>query len=288
MFREGEIRRLCEISRPDVGVVMNVGPNHMERLGSIEAISRAKAEAVVDLPWTGTAILNHDDARVDAMRDLTKAKVLTFGLAPGADVRATDIHSRGLAGIDFQVNAFGRALPAHSPLPGADLVPNALAAIATAFADGISLEEAVGALANARIPARLQVKKARTGALILDDCYNASPASTVAALGVLEETPGRHVALLGDMLELGAAEAEGHRCVGERAAQFVDLLITVGPRGRMIADSARASGAREVQHFDSKDGAAEVLKSSLRTGDVVLVKASHGMALETVVAELVG
>ncbi|HXH22015.1 MAG TPA: UDP-N-acetylmuramoyl-tripeptide--D-alanyl-D-alanine ligase [Dehalococcoidia bacterium] len=288
MFAEGEIRRLCEIVKPDIGVVMNVGPVHLERLGSIEAIARAKSEAVQDLPWTGNAILNHDDPLVEAMRAKTKARVMTFGLTPGAAIRGTNVRSRGLDGVDFEVSAFGRTLQAHSPLPGADLVPNALAALAVAFADGMSLEQAVKALREARVPARLQVKRARSGALVLDDCYNASPASMFAALAVLAETKGRHIALLGDMLELGAAEADSHRAVGRRAAEVAQVLYTVGTRAEMIGAAAREAGAPCVRHFDSKEEAAAALAREAREGDVVLVKASHGMALESVVAELVG
>jgi UDP-N-acetylmuramoyl-tripeptide--D-alanyl-D-alanine ligase len=179
-------------------------------------------------------------------------------------------------------------LEAHSPLAGADLVPNALAALAVAFADGMSLEHAVSALRSAQVPARLQVRRARSGALVLDDCYNASPASMFAALAVLEETPGRRIALLGDMLELGAAEAEGHRNVGRRAADVAAVLYTVGPRAKMIADAAAEAGAKCVRHFESREEATEALQREARDGDVVLIKASHGMALEAVVAELVG
>jgi UDP-N-acetylmuramoyl-tripeptide--D-alanyl-D-alanine ligase len=288
MFAEGEIRRLCEIVKPDIAVVMNVGPVHLERLGTIEAIARAKSEAVQDLPWTGNAILNHDDPLVEAMRAQTKARVMTFGLTAGADIRASNMRSHGLDGVDFELAAHGRSLEAHSPLPGADLVPNALAAVAVAFADGMSLEHAVDALRSANVPARLQPKRARSGALILDDCYNASPASTLAALSVLEETPGRRIALLGDMLELGPAEAEGHRSVGKRAAAVAEVLYTIGPRAKMIADAAIDAGARCVRHFDSREEAAEALARETREGDVVLIKASHGMALENVVAELMG
>jgi UDP-N-acetylmuramoyl-tripeptide--D-alanyl-D-alanine ligase len=286
MFQLGEIRRLCQIARPDVAVVMNVGPTHMERLGSLEAIARAKAEAVEGLRPEGVAVLNADDDYVAAMRSRTAARVLTFGLEAGADIRGSEVRSLGLGGADFCVTVAGRSLEAHSPLPGAGLVYNALAALAVAVADGLSLEEAVFALGQARPPTRLQVKEAPSGAIILDDCYNASPASMLAALSVLQETPGRRLALLGDMLELGAAEEDGHLRVGEKAAEVADVVYAVGPRGRMIAEAAERAGAAAVHYFASKDEAALALKGELRRGDVLLVKASHGMALETVVAEL--
>jgi UDP-N-acetylmuramoyl-tripeptide--D-alanyl-D-alanine ligase len=286
MFQLGEIRRLCEIARPDIAAVMNVGPTHMERLGSLEAIARAKAEAVEGLKPDGAAVLNADDQYVAAMRSRTAARVLTFGLGAGADVRGSEVRSLGLGGLDFRITMAGRSLEAHSPLPGADLVHNALAAVAIAVVDGMSLEEAVFALSKANPPTRLQVREAPSGAIILDDCYNASPASMLAALAVLQETPGRHIALLGDMLELGAAEDEGHVRVGERAAEVADVIYAVGPRGRMIAEAAERAGAAAVHYFASKDQAALALKGELRQGDFLLVKASHGVALETVVAEL--
>jgi UDP-N-acetylmuramoyl-tripeptide--D-alanyl-D-alanine ligase len=283
----GEIRRSCEIVRPETAVVLNVGPTHLERLGSMEAIAAAKAEAVEALPATGLAVLNADDSYVAAMNKMTRARTITFSIEKAADVRARDITSRGLQGVDFELTANGRTIAAHSPLPGARLVYNALAAVAVLLEEGISLEDAAQALATAEAPARLQACRAAGGALILDDSYNASPPSVLAALSVLAETPGRRIALLGDMLELGSAEADGHRSVGERAATVTDVLFTTGPRGRMIADAARSAGATAVEHFDSKDDAVAALRALLKPGDVLLVKASHGLALNTVVEALI-
>ena len=288
MFELGEIRRLCQIAQPQIGVVLNVGPTHLERLGSMDAIAEAKSEAVQDLPATGCAILNADDRVVAAMAQKTRARVLTFGTCSHADFRAAEIQSHGLAGVEFTLGCFGRSLRVKSPLPGARLVPNALAALAVAVANGAGVEEAAEALSAARVTPRLQAKIAAGGATVLDDTYNAGPASMMAALDVLREVAGRRYALLGDMLELGSAEAEGHRTVGEHAARVVDALFTVGPRGVQIAAAARAAGARSVHHFDTKEEAVEVLRANLAPGDVLLVKASHGLALDAVVAELIG
>jgi UDP-N-acetylmuramoyl-tripeptide--D-alanyl-D-alanine ligase len=167
-------------------------------------------------------------------------------------------------------------------------VPNALAALAVAVASGASVEEATAALTGAQVAPRLQAKMAASGATILDDSYNANPASMLAALEVLQEMTGHRYALLGDMLDLGSAERDGHRSVGERAARIVDALFTVGPRGVQIAAAARAAGARTVRHFDTKEEAVELLRANLGPGDVLLVKASLGMALGAVVAELTG
>lgn len=283
----GEIRRSCQIALPQIAAVLNVGPTHLERLGSLDAVAQAKAEAIEALPDDGAAVLNADDPYVAAMAEKTRARVLTFGLNPGATIRATDVRTRGLSGADFQVSLGGRGVQAHSPLPGDRLIANALAAITIAVAFGLSIEEAAHALSRAEVPLRLQARAGVNGATLLDDSYNASPASVLAALGVLSEMPGRRLALLGDMLELGSAEAEGHRAVGERAAQVVDALFTVGPRGVQIAVAAKAAGAARVRHFDSKDEAAAELQRLLAPGDILLVKASHGLALSDVVKELV-
>ena len=212
MDRLGEIARLCEIAKPDCAVVLNVGPTHLEKLGSMEAIAQAKGEAVEALGVHGTAILNADDPYVAAMASKCKGRVLTFGMSPGAFVHASDVRTKGLNGVDFQLSCGGRSVAAHSPLPGQRLVYNALAAIAVGVSEGMSVEDAAHALRIAEVPARLQAKLAPSGATILDDCYNASPASTTAALSVLAEMLGtRRLALLGDMLELGSEEAAGHR-----------------------------------------------------------------------------
>ncbi|HWC30093.1 MAG TPA: UDP-N-acetylmuramoyl-tripeptide--D-alanyl-D-alanine ligase [Dehalococcoidia bacterium] len=283
----GEIRRSCEIVRPHIAVVLNVGPTHLERLGSMEAIAQAKAEAVEALTEDGTAVLNADDPYVAAMAEKTRGRVLTFGLAPGATVRATEIRSHGLAGCVFTVSMGGRAVTTRSPLPGERLIANALAAVTVGISEGMSIEEAGEALTHAEVPLRLQARAGVNGATILDDSYNASPASVLAALGVLAEMPGRRLALLGDMLELGSAEADGHRAVGERAAEVTDGLFTVGPLGVQIAAAAKAAGSVHVRHFDSRDEAAQELKRLLEPGDILLVKASHGLALGEVVKELV-
>jgi len=287
MFELGEIRRLCEIAQPQIAVVLNVGPTHLERLGTMQAIAQAKQEAVEELPATGYAILNADDPWVAAMAQKTRAQVITFGKSVQADFRASEIESHGLAGIEFTLGYRGQSLRVSSPLPGGSLVSNALAAVAVAVADGASIEEAAQALGSAKVAPRLQAKNATNGALILDDCYNANPASMKAALDVLQEIAGRRHALLGDMLELGTAEKEGHRSVGEHAARVVDVLYTVGPRSAIIAEAAREAATCRVHHFDTKAEAVENLRANLDTGDVLLVKASLGMGFATVVAELI-
>jgi len=281
MYALGEIRLLCQIARPRVGIVTNVGPSHLERLGSLEAIANAKAELVESLPPNGVAILNGDDPRVAAMAKRTSARVLLYGTSAGCDVRGVDLDSRGLEGIAFTLECGGRGTRVQTHLPGRHILHNALAAAAAALVEGLALDEVVSALAVAQVPLRLSVHRARCGATILDDTYNASPSSMMAALDLLAELPGRRIAVLGDMRELGALEELGHRSVGQRAAEVAQLIYVVGELGRLTGEEARLAGHDAVSFWSSKEEAAQDLRQRLEPGDVVLLKASRAMALET-------
>jgi UDP-N-acetylmuramoyl-tripeptide--D-alanyl-D-alanine ligase len=286
MYALGEIRTLCEIARPQIGIVTNVGPSHLERLGSLEAIAAAKAELPESLPPHGFALFNADDPLVRAMADRTRAQPLFYGLAGGADVRATEIASRGLDGVSFRLHWGGASAQVETSLPGRHIVSNALAAAAAGLADGMTLAEVAGALAAAQVPLRIQVHRARGGGTILDDTYNASPASVSAALDLLAEIPGRRIAVLGDMAELGAASREGHLAVGRRAAETADVIHAVGEQAGLIAQAAREAGHRDVHHWPTKEAACEAIAADLRPDDVVLLKASRAIALETLLEAL--
>ncbi len=286
MYALGEIRSLCEIARPEVGVVTNVGPSHLERLGSLEAIAAAKAELPESLPPHGYAVLNADDPLVMTMAGRTRARLLTYGASADADVRGTDIASRGLEGVAFRLHWQGESVWVDTHLPGRHIVSNTLAAAAVALADGMPLAEVAVALGDAQVPLRIQVHRGRNGCTILDDTYNASPASVAAALDLLAEIPGRRIALLGDMAELGAAEREGHLAVGRRAAETADVIHVVGELSLLTADAAREGGHGAVHHWPTKEEAAEAVAADLRPDDVVLLKASRAMALETVLEAL--
>ena len=190
MYALGEIRTLCEIARPEIGVVTNVGPVHLERLGSMEAIAAAKAELLESLPPHGFAVMNADDPFVRTMADRTRARPLFYGLAEGAAVRATDVSSRGLDGVSFRLHYEGRSVAVETKLPGRHIVSNALAAAAVGLADGLSLEDVAGGLATADVQVRIRTHVGRNGATLIDDTYNASPASTLAALDLLAEIRG--------------------------------------------------------------------------------------------------
>ena len=286
MRAPGEIRTLAEIARPEVGVVTNVGPSHLERLGSLEAIAAAKSELLESLPPEGFAVLNADDPLVMAMAGRTRARPFSYGTAPAADVRATEIASRGLEGVAFRLHWRGESEPVKTSLPGRHIVSSALAAAAVALADGMSLAEVAAALAKARVPLRVRAHRGRGGCTILDDSYNASPASMAAALDLLAEIPGRRVAVLGDMKELGAAERESHLAVGRHAAETADVIHAVGELGGVIAEAAQEAGHGATHHWSTKEEAGEALAADLRPDDVVLLKASRAMALETLLAVL--
>jgi UDP-N-acetylmuramoyl-tripeptide--D-alanyl-D-alanine ligase len=288
MYGLGDIRLLCQMARPQIGVVTNVGPVHLERLGTLEAIAQAKAELVESLPVDGWAVLNGDDPLVAAMAERTSARVALFGESPQCSVRGTVLSTSGLEGISFRLTCDDESVDVSAPLPGRHNLYNALAAATVGLANGLSLQEVAAALAAADVLLRLRVLSGPQGSTILDDTYNASPASMLAALDLLAELPGRHLALLGDMLELGAFEEEGHCLVGERAAQTTDILYTIGERGRIIGEAAQAAGHQDVRFLASKEAAAAAIRETLSEGAHLLVKASRAMALETVIEELTG
>ncbi len=285
MYQQGDVRLLANLARPRIGVVTTVLPVHLERLGTIERIRQAKQELVEELPPTGVAVLNADDARVLQMAAATRARVVTYGVAPSADVRAEDIDSQGLQGVEFELEHGGRRRHVRLPLLGAHSVHAALAAAAVALEEGFDLSEAAEALHELTPTLRLLIVDGINGSRVVDDSYNASPESVLAALNLLRELPGRRkIAVLGDMLELGSEEEPGHRRVGNRAALVLDLLITYGERARIIADEARSAGlgAERVIHAQSLDEIVELLKKRLRPGDDVLVKGSRAMGLDAV------
>lgn len=295
MYAGGEIRDLVEIARPSIGVVTAVQPVHLSRLGSIEAIEDAKAELVEGLPGAaegGVAVLSADDPRVLRMAARTAARALTYGFAPGAAVRAESVTARGFAGMAFRLLTPDGSREVEIAGLGRMAVHNALAGAAVGLAAGMALDAVVPGLAAAGgAPHRSEVRRAG-GVTIVDDAYNASPGSVRAALELLAGLPGRHLAVLGEMRELGAAHEAAHREVGEAAGRALDGLVVVGGQAggpaEGIADGARAAGLsadRIAVAGDAEDAAAALLPR-LEPGDVVLVKASRGVELERVVEAL--
>jgi UDP-N-acetylmuramoyl-tripeptide--D-alanyl-D-alanine ligase len=291
MYDLGEITLLCNIACPHVGVVTNVGEAHLERLGTIERIAQAKTELVQALPENGIAILNYDDPRVLPMAQQTKAKVLTYGLSPQADLWAGDVTSAGLEGIRFVFHYQDETVHVRVPLLGRHSVHTALRAALTGLAEGLDWEEIVNGLQSLPNSAQLRLV-AVTGpneSILLDDTYNANPASSLAALNLLDDlTATRKIAVLGDMLELGSFEAEGHHKVGCRAADVVDLLIVIGRRAGMIAAGAQGCGLEPslILEMENNEAAIGFLEENLGAGDIVLIKGSNAQRLDKIVSAL--
>jgi UDP-N-acetylmuramoyl-tripeptide--D-alanyl-D-alanine ligase len=283
----GELTLLCEIARPEIAVVTRVDAVHLERMGTIERIAENKSELPRALPAHGTAVLNGDDARVWAMREVTQARVLCYGVDARCDIQATDIEGQGLQGVHFTLHFHqtGEKWRVKFPLLGRHSVHTALAAAGAAHAAGMAWSDIIPALQTLDVQVRLLVVPGYNDATIIDDSYNASPVSTLAALNLLEEMPGRHIAVLGDMLELGSFEQEGHRKVGRRASVAAHHLVVVGSLGRLMGEEALRSGMPPERVFFAADNeqVVEYLKRVVQPGDHVLVKGSRGLHMEDIV-----
>lgn len=288
MWAPGEIRFLANLARPQVGIITNVGPTHLERMHSQAAIAWAKAELAESLPASGWCILNADDPLVAEMATVTPAQVFTYGLSPQANLWADQIESNGLDGIRFQVHYGAETHPLQLPLIGRHSVHLALAAIACGLVLGMGWDEIVAGLHDPEAQLRLFVVPGVSDTQLIDDTYNAAPISTLAALNVLADIAGRRIAVLGDMLELGSAEEAGHRLVGRRVPEVAQVLVTVGQRAAWIAEEARSRGmpAERVISLETNDQAIDAILPLLQPGDHVLVKGSRGMQMERIIAAL--
>ena len=287
-YLPGEIALLCEIAQPQIGVVTNIGTVHAERAGSQEAIFQGKSELVRALPSDGVAILNLDDPWVSKMAELTQARIFFYGLDPEADLWADDVEGLGLEGIRFRLHYQHEILHVHVPMIGQHSVHTALRAAAVGLVDNLTWQEILDGLHQGHTQLRLSVVRTESGALLIDDTYNASPESMLAAINLLAQLEGRKVAVLGDMLELGPYEKQGHEMVGVRVAEVADQLVTVGTRGHMIASAAARSGLelKKIIECENSDEAIAHLRKSLTKDDVVLVKGSHAVRMDLVAAAL--
>lgn len=292
MTAPGEIRDLARMLQPRIGVLLNVGLSHIELLGSVEAIADAKAELLEALPADGVAVCNANDERVRGVTSRSAAPVVWFGLrSEDAVFTATDLRVEGLRGTRFRlVGPGGEVVEARLEVPGEHVVLDACAAAAVAAQFGVGLAEVAERLATFRAPEqRGRVLPGPCGAVIYDDSYNSSPASLAAALAVLGSSGAAvRVAVIGDMLELGDYADEAHREAGRLAAGAATALVSVGPHADVVAAAAREAGmAADAAHVVGDAGEAAAVARRLCGPDTaVLVKASHGMALERVIAEL--
>jgi UDP-N-acetylmuramoyl-tripeptide--D-alanyl-D-alanine ligase len=278
MQHPGDIARLVALAHPSVGVITNIGTVHMEFFKSREELARSKGELVAGLPEKGIAVLNADDQFFPLLVAMTEARVTSFGMA-GGDFRAEGYRAVTGGGCQFSV----RGIEVRLGLEGRHQALNAMAALAVGASEGVPLQQGAEALEQVAVEHRLQDLPTAGGYSIVDDTYNASPESMIAAFEAMAETPraGRLLAVLGQMGELGALADESHRRVGRRAAEVFDAVCVVdGDRARILAESA---GAELVA---DRPAAADWVRRNAREGDRVLIKASHGIHLDEVVREL--
>lgn len=287
----GEIGRLTEIARPDAGLITSVQPAHLEGVGSLAGVGQAKGELFRGLSVSGTAVVNLDDPHIVAQAQHLKARRLTWGRAPGADVRLVSLESQGRDGLSMHIGFGGQTYLVALRLVGDHNAMNATGAFALAIALGYSPLECVRGLEAAQAHARrLQIIDAPNQVTVVDDCYNANPASMAAALITVQElaSEGRAVAVLGDMLELGGDEDHEHTQMAVAASDRVELLALIGPRMQKVHHHARGRLGPNVQHFEDVDSLVAWLGPKLQPRDFVLVKGSRGMRLERVVTALTG
>jgi len=284
--RPGDMDYLLSIVSPDVGVATTIGQAHLEYFGSVDKIRQEKQKLIERIPSQGLAILNYDNEITRAMAEISRAKVLTYGFEAGADLRAQDLRHN-----NFKLNYQGSIVPVFLQRPvNQPLAYALLAGVAVGLDCELNLLEIAQGLADfSLLPGRLNFLPGYNYSTLIDDTYNASPDSVLAALKVLQETPAeRRYFVLGDMLELGSESEAGHRQVGEAAAKAgIDFLLVVGPQAALSAQAAIDQGlaANQVSYFTDALAAGRFLKEHLKSGDLALIKGSQGMRLEKAVKE---
>jgi UDP-N-acetylmuramoyl-tripeptide--D-alanyl-D-alanine ligase len=292
--RPGDILRLMRIARPDIGIVTAIGdkPVHVEFYAGPEAVAREKARLIERLLPGNSAVLNHDDDTVDSLRDHTRGRVMTYGFNEGADLRVVRLENRNEnsipAGISFKFEYGGSSVPVRiDGVFGKAPAYAAAAAACVGLIFGMNLVTASEALADYMpAPSRMELLPGIKRALVIDDSYNASPLSMYEAIETFQDLPApRKIAVLGDMLEIGKYTIEAHEGIGRQVAGVADVVVSVGPRAKFIALAARESGMKknDIYSFDMAEEAIQPLMHLMKQGDLVLVKGSHAMGLDTVV-----
>ncbi len=278
-----EIAYLSQIAHPDVAVIINIGVMHIEFLGSQIGIRQAKMEIVEGMSPAGMLLLNGDDTLLRCLDRKPAQRITYFGTSEGCDVRGYDV-KQGEDRLCFRAEAGKLSIPVELNLEGEHYVADALAAVSVALKLAVPSERIGQSLRSFRnLSGRQEILKVRDYTII-KDCYNAGPESMAAALGVLGNRPGRRIAVLGDMLELGDCAQAEHYKVGRIAAEKADMVFVYGPHSGRVIDGIITGGMPESKGraFDSHEEMARALKSAARPGDVFLFKASHGMHLEKV------
>ena len=295
--RPGDIKYLANLAKPKIGVITAIGdiPVHVEFYSSPEAVAREKGRLIESLPEKGFAILNFDDEKVWDLKNKTRAEILSFGFNHGADVQIGNMEYRiengKPEGVAFKVQYGGSFVPIRlNKTFGKPQAYAAAAAIGVGIMFGLHLVEISEALSEYEAPeGRMKLINGVKKTLILDDSYNASPLSMIAALETLKSLPAkRRLAVLGDMLEIGEYAEEAHRNIGKIAAEIVDHLFCIGPRSHFMAESALKAGldSKKVQIFDTSESAMKIIEKELKQGDLILVKGSHAMELDKVLEEI--
>jgi UDP-N-acetylmuramoyl-tripeptide--D-alanyl-D-alanine ligase len=290
-----EIARLCRITPPDVAVVLNVLPVHVEHLGSIENVARAKAEIIEGMKSGGFAVLNADDARVVAMEPLSKGRTVTYAIDADADVRARDIEFPSFGETRFTLEQGpeygGESARVTFPLNGRHSIMNALAASAVGLIYGMSVSEVAAALSTvAAPPQRGEVLRFAVGFTVINDSYNSNPAALLSMVDMLVEGgagASRKIVVAGEMLELGDDELNIHRETGEELGKReVDVLIGVRGLAKELVAGAVAEGLADARFVEDSDEAGDVVGDLVRPGDVILIKGSRGVRTEKVIEKL--
>jgi UDP-N-acetylmuramoyl-tripeptide--D-alanyl-D-alanine ligase len=281
MSHAGEIRALAKIAQPEIGVVTNVAPVHLQFFDSIAGIARAKYELIESLPPGGTAILNADDEYVSQFGRDFRGKVVLYGTQPTSAVRAENVQPKGADGSEFDVVIANARVHARLPLVGAHNVLNALAAVAVGVERGLKLAEAVDALATLAPPDKRGQVVQLGNITVVNDCYNSNPKALHAMVDALAAMPARRrIVVAGEMLELGSAGEDLHRQAGRHMAEKkIDALVGVRGLSQAMVDGAAEAGVR-AQFVATPEAAGEWLAKETRDGDVVLLKASRGVKLE--------
>ena len=278
-----EIAYLSGIAHPDVAVIINVGTAHIEFLGTQQGIRQAKLEILEGMTPQGMLLLNGDDTMLRYLDVMPKQRITYFGKSEGCNVRALDV-SQSEGTLHFQVEAGRLTFPVDMKLEGEHYAADALAAVTVGLKLGVhpdKIRQQLDTFQN--ISGRQEIFEAK-GFTIINDCYNAGPESMAAALNVLGNRPGRHIAVLGDMLELGdCAQAEHYR-IGRIAAEKADMVFAFGPHAGRVLDGTITGGMPETmgRAFKSREELAAALRRAAKPGDVILFKGSHGMHLEKV------
>jgi UDP-N-acetylmuramoyl-tripeptide--D-alanyl-D-alanine ligase len=281
MSHAGEIRALAKIAQPEIGVVTNVAPVHLEFFDSLAGIARAKYELIESLPANGTAVLNADDDYVSQFGRGFKGKIIMYGTRATADVRAENVQSKGREGVEFDVVIGGVREHATLPLVGKHNVSNALAAVAVGIERGLKPSEAVAALATLT-PADKRGQVVQVGNItVINDCYNSNPKALEAMVDVLAAMAAkRRIVVAGEMLELGQAGEDMHRKAGQHiAGKKIDVLLGVRGLAEAMVGAAKDAGIR-AEFVPASEDAGEWLAREARDGDVVLLKGSRGVKLE--------